>query len=204
MDLYLIRHTCVQGAEGLCYGRSDIPLAPSFRAEAEAVKRSLPPGPLIIHSSPSARCLELARYLGGEDIRVSPELQELDFGAWEARAWEAIPREDLERWGREYVDRACPQGESLRDMAGRVLPFWENLVREPVPGRVLVTHAGPIRVILASLLHLQLEEMFSLPVGFGSVRRIRCQIFSQDPLMGNFTPLLLHRGHDPGERNRTC
>jgi alpha-ribazole phosphatase len=173
VDFYLIRHTRVQGMEGKCYGRSDVDPGPDFRNEALAVRRKLAAAEhAVVYSSPATRCLALARLLDVERITAAPELQEMDFGTWEGSAWDSIPRADLDRWADDYLNVPCPQGESLRDMMDRVLPFWHDLrTREKSPC-FLVTHAGPIRVLLASLLKLPYKDMFSLPVDFGGVWKI--------------------------------
>lgn len=174
MDIYLIRHTRVTGVDGICYGRTDVPLAEGFEAEAEAVRARLPdPETLTVLSSPSERCLRLAHFLGGPRARICPELMELDFGSWEGRAWDSIPREDLDRWGNDFLETPCPGGESLRQLEERVLSFWNTLTRGPGGDHVVVSHGGPIRVILSRVLGRPPLEMFSFPVDFGGVYRIR-------------------------------
>jgi alpha-ribazole phosphatase len=176
MECYLIRHTRVQGMEGKCYGRSDVLLGPDFQAEAEAVKRTLAAveNP-IVYSSPASRCLALAKHLSGDAVIVASELQEMDFGAWEGLAWDDIPRSDLDRWAEDYLNVPCPQGESLQDMMDRVLPFWNRIAMGTRSPCVLVTHAGPIRVLLASLMKMPYREIFSLPVDFGGIWKITSQ-----------------------------
>ena len=41
MKAILIRHTSVDVPKGVCYGQTDVPLAPSFPTEALRVKESL-------------------------------------------------------------------------------------------------------------------------------------------------------------------
>ena len=64
MNTWLLRHTKVAVPAGLCYGRSDVPLAPTFDAEAALVSARMPGGNPFIVSSPSIRCRELALRLG--------------------------------------------------------------------------------------------------------------------------------------------
>jgi alpha-ribazole phosphatase len=174
MDIYLIRHTRVQGIEGICYGRSDVGLGPDFPAEAQEVKRRLSSlEKPVVFSSPSSRCLALAKILGADTLRISPELQEMNFGSWEMKPWASIPREDMDLWANDYMNAGCPEGESLRDMTHRVLAFWKNLVAQGISQSVLVSHAGPIRIILSSLMNIPPKDMFSLAVDFGSVWKIK-------------------------------
>lgn len=173
MDIYLIRHTRVQGVNGICYGRSEVPLAADFMTDAEEVKRKLPTAEHPVYlSSPSRRCRTLAEFLSDGPYDIVPELGELDFGLWEMQAWDAIPRDSLDRWARDYLNHPCPQGESLKDMRDRVLHFWEGLTQHRSSPIVVITHAGPIRVILSHLLKIPAQELFSLAADFGGVSRI--------------------------------
>jgi alpha-ribazole phosphatase len=64
MALILVRHTRPQGAEGLCYGRTDLDLDASFDAHAARLGAELPAVVRIL-SSPLSRCLRLAQVLAG-------------------------------------------------------------------------------------------------------------------------------------------
>ena len=175
MDIYLIRHTRLQNAEGLCYGRTDIPLGPDFALEAEQVKNKL--GPLEcprVYSSPSLRCRSLGEYLNPGSIHISPALGELDFGSWEGKLWTSIPKEEIEFWSHNILDVPPPRGESLQGMMNRALPFLEGLLGQKGTDIVLITHAGPIRVILSHLLKKGPQDMFAIPVGFGSNSKLNC------------------------------
>ncbi len=176
MDIYLIRHTRLLDVEGLCYGRADVQLGPDFLIEVEEVKSKL--GPLehpIVYSSPSLRCRSLGQLLSPEPIQISPELAELDFGSWEKKPWAAIPVTDIEFWSRNILESSPPLGESLRGMMNRVLPFLEGLLHKKAADVLLITHAGPIRIILSHLLKKDPKDMFSIPVGFGSISKINCR-----------------------------
>lgn len=61
---------------------------------------------------------------------------------------------------------------SLQDLMDRVLRFWGGLQKPFLTPVILVTHAGPIRAILAHLLKIPPREMFSIPVDFGSITGI--------------------------------
>ncbi len=159
MQLYLIRHTRLQ-AEGLCYGRHNPPLAPSFAAEAEAVKASFAEvEPMAVYSSPAARCRALVEHLGWQ-TRYDPRLQELDFGDWEGRAWHDIPRAESEAWTADFVRRAPPNGESYAALQARVVEFLRELQQQGAAQAVIVSHAGVIRAALAWLRNIPLEHSF--------------------------------------------
>ena len=50
---------------------------------------------------------------------MDPRLAEIDFGRWEGRSWDHIPRDDIDPWAAGTEDHA-PGGESLRMLWERV------------------------------------------------------------------------------------
>lgn len=172
MPLYLIRHTCVGCAPGLCYGQLDVPLADSFAEEAQAVREVLalrfPDGLPPVWSSPSQRCRQLADALG-EPYRIDPRLMELNFGAWEGRAWAELDSPEARHWGDHWQSAAPPNGESLPDLLARLRGFLASIEGGDA---LLITHAGPIRALHHLLLGESLETAFRRPVGYGELLRL--------------------------------
>lgn len=57
MNIYLIRHTSVDVPKGLCYGQSDVPLRPTFEAEAAVTKAKIESIHFdMAYTSPLSRC----------------------------------------------------------------------------------------------------------------------------------------------------
>ncbi len=106
-------------------------------------------------SSDLKRCLETARLLAPDvPIHSSDRLRELDFGSWDGLTARTCRRRDAERfdrWMRDPWSTRPPGGESLRRLSGRVRTYVASLI-DRFPGRTLaiITHAGPIRALLAS------------------------------------------------------
>lgn len=144
MILHLIRHSEPEVAPGLCYGRLDLP-AKNVAAAAERLRAELPPG-LPVWSSPLRRCRELAGLLHAAPT-VDDRLAEMDFGAWEGRPWDAIPRAELDAWAADVAGYAPPGGESAQAVQQRILSFVAALTADEA---VVVTHAGVIRTLLAA------------------------------------------------------
>lgn len=169
MQLHLIRHTRVL-AEGLCYGRHNPPLAPSFAEEAEAVKAKLAgAAPMVVYSSPAPRCRALVEHLGWQ-TQYDPRLLELDFGDWEGRAWHDIPRAESEAWTADFVRRTPPNGESYAALQVRVVEFLRELQQQGTEQAAIVSHAGVIRAALAWLRNIPLEHSFQrISVDYGEV-----------------------------------
>ena len=167
----LVRHTRPAAAATLCYGRTDLALSDGWRADVAACIAGLPPAPRV-YTSPSMRCRVLAREIGRRDrveVRVDDRLQELDFGRWEGRPWDAIPADEIEAWKDDLLDYAPGGGESLRMLWARV-QRWREDALAPIDERaIVVTHQGPIRALAAQLCGQPVERMFTRRVPWGGV-----------------------------------
>ncbi|MCC5971792.1 MAG: histidine phosphatase family protein [Pararhodobacter sp.] len=151
MALILLRHTRPEGAEGLCYGRTDLPLAADFGAEAARLARDLPPFTRIL-SSPLSRCLRLAEALAAARARplmVDARLVEMDFGRWEGQRWAAIARAELDAWATDLTGARPHGGETVAELASRSARALTEAMAGPVPALV-VCHAGVIKAALAA------------------------------------------------------
>ncbi len=181
MNAILLRHTKTAAPEGLCYGRTEVPLADTFAAEAAAVRAALPPGPWRIVSSPAERCCRLAQFLGGP-ATYDERLRELNFGEWGTRRWSDLPRAATEHWLADFVHRRPPGGESFSELAARAAAALSDLAREPDTCPLLViTHAGVIRALLARAEGRPLVEAFARPVSFGGIYRLPSALSSLVP-----------------------
>ncbi|HET9067031.1 MAG TPA: histidine phosphatase family protein [Amaricoccus sp.] len=162
MPLILVRHTRPEGGDGICYGRTDLAAAPGFEPEARRlaarIARDLGPADRIV-SSPLRRCTALAEALARHlalPLALDPRWAELDFGAWEGRPWDEIPRAELDAWAGDLLHARPHGGESVAMLAARVAAA---IAACPAGERTLVvTHAGPIRAALAA---------WDRPIGYG-------------------------------------
>ncbi|TCW81896.1 alpha-ribazole phosphatase [Burkholderia sp. SRS-46] len=179
MDVVLIRHPAVDVAPGVCYGRSDVPLAASAEAGAEAMRAHLAvlraPLPQCVWSSPLARCasvgVPLAQALG-VPLRRDASWQEMDFGAWEGQRWDDIDRAALDAWAADLMHACAHGGESVARFAARVAHAVDAAVETRAP-QWAVTHAGVIRVFASQVLRAPLDSLLSRPVPFGGVVWLR-------------------------------
>lgn len=169
MILHLIRHPPPVIAPGLCYGRLDVP-ARSVEATAAQLRAQLPAG-LPVWSSPLQRARALAEALHPAP-QCDPRLAEMDFGAWEGQAWDAIGPRALDAWAADIAGFRPPQGESGYEVQARALAW---LAERREAELVVVTHAGIKRALLAHWLALPAERWLELRFAFGELTSVRVE-----------------------------
>lgn len=166
MILHLVRHPRPRVEAGICYGQLDL-AAENVEAAACALRPRLPSG-LPVWSSPLQRCRHLAEALHPSP-RLDARLAEINFGDWEGRPWDAIPRQQIDAWASDVAHFVPPGGESPFMLQQRALDFVAGL---DVPEAVLVTHAGVIRVLLAHWRNLPPERWSELVFDYGSLTTV--------------------------------
>lgn len=187
MKLWLVRHAQPLIAPGICYGRLD--MAADTAATAECARRlaiELPTG-IPVAASPRQRCGQLAQALQAlrPDLACQTDacLQEMDFGDWEGRAWQAIDPAELQAWTDDFADYAVGRtGESVSAFMARVASAFDAL--ELPHDTLWITHAGVIRAVelLAQGLR-RIDHASQWPL--------------QAPNYGQWRTLKLHTGQAP-------
>lgn len=173
-NIFLIRHTSLNIKPGICYGQSEVELSDRFIPEAENIKTHLPLlDDKIILSSPSLRCIRLAEYLFTKEIHIDKRILEYHFGEWELKLWDNILRKDFNHWMEHIIDTPCPGGESLNQMFQRVRSFWGEIIEHSAENIIIISHSGVIRCILADILKIPRQNMFSLRIDFASISYIK-------------------------------
>lgn len=188
MKITLIRHTSLQIASGICYGQTDIDVSASFWEEANQLKTKLADTQFdAVYASPLQRCVKLAAALNlGKPIEDA-RLMELNFGDWETRAWEDIPRDIFDVWAKDYANLAPPKGETFGQLQRRALHILEELKLENTGKHILiVTHGGLIRALLAHVLNMELKGLFRFNIDYASVTELD---FSEKVAKINFVNL---------------
>jgi alpha-ribazole phosphatase len=195
--LYLVRHgEPDQAARGVCYGRTDVALSPAGRRQATALGRWLgPSSPDVIYSSPRTRATETAAAiasLAGRPVVVVPELDEIDFGRVEGLSYDEIAsrRPGLyRRWMATPARVRFPGGEAFADVSARVVPWLADVRDRHEGGCVMaVTHGGPLRAAIASVLEMPPRAIFRLDAACGTATLIEW--------VGP-TPIVRFHGHRP-------
>ena len=142
------RHPRAEGVEGRCIGaRSDPPVDArrakrlAHRMRAVARHEGLPRRVAV---SPARRCRAVGRWLRrfGFEVHTDARLREFDFGAWDGRRWDDVPRGELDAWCADFAGHAPGGGDSLTGFLARVRPLH---ARAPAP--LLVTHGGVLSAL---------------------------------------------------------
>ena len=154
MHLIFVRHTRPAVAENVCYGMTDLELAPTFDDEAARVVGALPPTERLV-TSPLGRCRRLAERIGiAQSLTpvIDARLREMDFGAWEGIPWSVIPRAELDAWAADFLHARPHGGESVHMLYERARSAIADY-RATRLCHIVVTHAGVIKAVRAEDRH---------------------------------------------------
>jgi alpha-ribazole phosphatase len=177
MEIILVRHTTPAVSKGVCYGQTDLDVVDGFEDEREVVLSKIlalksDEKQAVIYGSPLMRCAKLAHYLGAKldaIVHFEARLMELNFGAWENRAWNDLPQDDLMLWMNDFVTACPPDGESYEALNERVFTFLKSLQVADNQCVILVTHAGVMRALMAYAEGLSLAKAFDVKLEYGAV-----------------------------------
>ncbi len=183
--LYLVRHGATAANERRPYvlqGQgTDGPLSHAGRDQARRAAAALAGEPIrAVFASPLQRSRETAAIIAephGLPVGVLREIIEVDVGRWEAMTWDAVMEQYPDAYRRFMSDPGVfPYfgGESYGDVARRVIPALEGLLRRQSGCIVAVGHNVVNRVFLAHVLGIELRRARTLRqtnCGINVVRR---------------------------------
>ncbi len=178
----LLRHGEAEG--GRCFrGRTDDALTEQGQAQMHRAVEKNPAWAEII-SSPAQRCARFAQQLA-ETRRIPCQqaewLWEVDFGDWEGVTATELAKSDsnqLNAFWQDPTHHTPPNGEPFQQFQQRVLGGWGTVIQKPAKHILLITHGGPIRIILAAILGMPSQNLMRLEVPHASLSRVR---ISTDP-----------------------
>src|SRR6266704_4249059 len=194
--LWLVRHGLTEWNTQQRYcGHRDIPLSAQGRAQALWLAERLQKEMIsAIYTSDLVRARETAEIIAHQrtpavQIRVSAAWREIDFGEWEgltyAQIAEAEQFKDQLGFFTDPEHHSPPNGELVAHMQQRVKDELSTIMQShdlPTAGDVvIVSHGGPLRVMLCSLLGMPLERQWQLRLDPGSLSAIEL-LPVQEPL----------------------
>ncbi len=179
-SIILIRHgeTDYSLKKKYC-GSSDIDLNSTGILQAQMLRRRLKEENIdTIYSSDSRRALTFAAIaFPGRPIEMIPELREFNFGIFEGLTYAELMEKHARlyiRWLRDPGTVDIPSGKNLASFKTRIISAWRNIT-EANRNKTLavVTHGGPIKVILGNI--LKLKNIWEVTIDIASITKIRIQ-----------------------------
>ena len=176
--LYLIRHGETDYNNALRFqGQTDIPLNQKGIEQAEKAADFFRDIPLqAIYTSTLIRAKTTAEIIAGVkgmDVQETDALREMSFGIWENMNTKDIQKKYAKEWKDFFASPAntkIPQGESMSDVQTRVYPVVQEILdRYPEGDVAFVAHGGIIRVLICTMLGLDLNRAWHLHVGNASI-----------------------------------
>ncbi len=180
-----VRHAAHDNVGGFLAGRTPgVRLGEAGRAQAARLGRRLRGEHFdAVLTSPRERTRETAAAIcvdRGIEPQVEEDLDELDFGSWSNRTFDDLGREDdWRRWNTARWLCATPAGDTMLAVQARMVALVMRLRGNWPDGRiVLVSHADPIKVLLAYFLTLPLDAFHRFDIEPASVSRIQIDAWS--------------------------
>ena len=180
-SIVYFRHGKTDFSEERFYSRKEDPsLSIEGKAQAERLGRWVKgSGIEVLYSSPLKRTMETAVYISeGLKLKLIARsgLEEREMGQWEGmtpgEVKERYP-ELFERWKSDLLGFVPPGGESWREFGDRVVKTLHQ-IKEAHPNQriAVVTHVGPIRVLVSRAMEMADENHKRIVLGYGSATRI--------------------------------
>lgn len=103
----------------------------------------------------------------GLEVIVRKELREIHGGDWEGVTFDDMGRlypEEFKLWVTDYGRSGCPGGETVSQLAERIMAAVTRIAEEN-PGKtvLIATHASPVRVMQGLVQNGNLENMNRIP-----------------------------------------
>ncbi|MDI7274817.1 MAG: histidine phosphatase family protein [Anaerolineae bacterium] len=163
-------------------GQADIPLNATGERQAAALAERLVAFPITaLYTSPLQRAARTAQICAarlGLEAQPLQGLLDIDFGQWQGLTPEQASARDPElyqRWLAAPGTVRFPGGESLEAVQRRAMEALETVIaRHPAETVVLVAHMVVNKVLLCTILGLDLNSYFTLRQDTCSLNVFRC------------------------------
>ena len=176
--LLLVRHGITEfNRDRRFMGHSDVELSADGYRQVERLRDRLVNEQIdAVYSSDLRRALVTAEVISlGHKLEIAtcPELREINYGKVEGLTFEEIRHlypEVAESVANFSPQLKFPDGESFEEFAARTSVFLDKLERHPAPQTALiVSHSGPLRVLLCHLLGVDLGHWRQFRLDFTSL-----------------------------------
>lgn len=167
--LYLVRHA-ESALSGKYCGSTDAPLSEKGLKQAKMVAQVFNRTPLdACYVSDLQRARQTIQHFnhktssGKTKYLTSRKLREINFGDWEAAAYDQVSAgwpELYRRWLKSPTAVQIPSGESFSAFSARVKGFSQDLTKNIGKNVAIVAHAGSLSVLTMVLLKKPLTQFW--------------------------------------------
>ena len=140
----------------------------------------------VIYSSPLQRCRLFAEQWAEQKqlpLFIEPNLQEMDFGEWEAQSTERLYQlypDELAQFWQKPLSFTPPQAESLLAFKSRVLESVETLTQQMYAQgwtrALIISHGGVIKLLKCQALKQHDNDLLKMSAELG---QLNCFVFDQ-------------------------
>lgn len=193
VNWYLVRHGQTEfNREHRVQGQDETSLDEEGLAQAGKLRDRLAAETFAAAwSSDLVRAQQMARTILGDRtiaLNTSPDLRELDYGAWDGMTIEEVRAKYNDEFNRIMNgdhDFAPPGGESVTQLLERTGRFVEQASGQVKQGNLLVVcHGGPLRGLAVHLLKLPVSTFWSLRVDLASLSIV--EVYPKWPVLALF------------------
>ena len=159
--IFIVRHGQTSGNSTQKYfGITDTELNKEGIIQAGLISKRLERENIYrIYSSSLKRSFKTAEIIARPhrmSVEPKEDLREINFGDWEGLSFQEIQKSyphEFSKWQNNIMDFTTPHGESILELKGRVETAFSEILNSAIENNVvIVTHGGPIRVILSRIL----------------------------------------------------
>ena len=143
----------------------------------------------VIYSSPLQRCRLFSEQWAEQKqlpLYIEPNLQEMDFGEWEAQLTERLYQlypDELAQFWQTPLSFTPPQAESLLTFKSRVLESVETLTQQMYAQgwtrALIISHGGVIKLLKCQALKQHDNDLLKMSAELG---QLNCFVFDQGQL----------------------
>ena len=190
MKLILVRHGETDWNKAQRFqGQANMALNKTGRRQAAALAAALRQAEVnAILASDLQRAQETAHPIAavfGLPVQLEPRVREMAFGAWEGLSYSQIQQQfpdGLAAWQEDALHVSPPGGETLMQVTERVQAALSDLA-DTYRDRtvVLVTHGGPLRLLLCLALGLAPQAHWRFALDLASLSEL--QLYDEDVML---------------------
>lgn len=179
--LFLVRNGATDWSrEGRIAGRREIGLSTDGRVQADELAARMAGIDMTeVLTSPLPRAVQTAEKIASAhklEVARDPRLTDFDAGRWEGQKFaDVLVSDEYKRFLANPMSEVIPSGERMAAARDRMISSVEQALQDNELGAniVLVSHAGPLRVLVSHYLGMDLANYHRLRLSPASVTVLR-------------------------------